>query len=156
MPKVSKKNATPEYADSPSDNALDKDWATAAPPPSDDLGHANIGAGGGDEDGMAYTVSKDLAPEPLTLGVSSEGPFVAPEGAVFIPPPVQPPDNTDQRFEAFKEDLFKLCYRHGFVLVGKADSTRDHVFAFDVKGDKSRLKRVRRVSEALQIVELAK
>lgn len=73
---------------------------------------------------QAYGYSAD-AP---TLGLSSSGPFIAPA-------PVT------SRFEKFSEDLFRICYRHGFII-----SPTD---ALDISGEHSRLKKTRRIATAL-------
>lgn len=73
-----------------------------------------------------------------------------PEPVPFVNPALLPAAGPDAgtRFEAFKEDLFKVCYRHGFVL--------DATLATDVKVDKSRLKRSFQVGAALGRLELSK
>lgn len=93
-----------------------------------------------ESDGLAYTPddAEAAAEAPLTLGLSSSGPFIAQA-------PATPPDNAQAertaRFEKFSEDLFRLCYRHGFII-----SPTD---ALDISGEHSRLKKTRRIATAL-------
>lgn len=147
MAKASKKNEARE------ENPIEEVW-----PKSDFEGH--------DQPIPTMVVNREeletvsVEPTAFELGVSSEGPFIAPleEVAAAVTSMIDQSIvsetarlELDKRFSAFKEDLFKLCYRHGFVL-----TPYENIKATDAKTDKSRLNRVRRVADALNGLELNK
>lgn len=96
-----------------------------------------------------WVPSADVAREPGVLGLSSDGPFIEP----FVTDPAEQErldqEATVKRFEAFREDLYKLLYRHSFLPTsGLAVS--------DIKGERSRLKRARILGSAVDKLELVK
>lgn len=125
MPKFQKKNAN--------ENPIADVWPDEAQP---------VNADGFTE----AEAAQNLPPSPLGVLPALETVFGA-DIAKGTEAPTTAPD-VGVRFEAFKEDLFKVCYRHGFVL--------DATLATDVKVDKSRLKRSFQVGAALGRLELSK
>lgn len=138
---------------------LEETWpAESAAAPEDDgtepFGHS--------EDGCAYT--PDDAEVAREIGLSSEGPFIAP-----APAPEAPASTTtskrakltvasmtrEQAFSTFRDKLFELCFKYGFTIVSRGDSI-PQVEAIDIGDAKGTAKRALAVGNHISGLGLLK
>lgn len=117
---------------------------------------------GHSEDGCAYT--PDDAEVAREIGLSGEGPFIAPinvNTAVEAPKPVKTKLTVasmtrDQAFLTFRDKLFELCFKYGFTLLTDAQGHTHNVQARDIGDAKGTAKRALAVGNHISGLELRK
>lgn len=117
-----------------------------------------------EDDGTDVFAAHDDSEAACEIGLSSEGPFIAP-----APAPEAPASSTtgkrakltvasmtrEQAFGTFRDKLFELCFKYGFTIVSRGDSI-PQVEAIDIGDAKGTAKRALAVGNHISGLELLK
>lgn len=142
---------------------LEETWpAESAAAPEDD-GTEVFGAPRyEDEQGGLHNSEEAAAPG--SLGLSSEGPFIAPAPASEVqaatttgkrPKLTVASMTREQAFSTFRDKLFELCFKYGFTLIPDV-RTGLKLEAFDIGDSKGTAKRALAVGNHISGLELRK
>lgn len=118
-----------------------------------------------DDDGTEVFSAHDDSETAREIGLSSEGPFIAP-----VPAPEAPASTTtskrakltvasmtrEQAFTTFRDKLFELCFKYGFTLLTDTEGCLYKLRATDIGDAKGTAKRALAVGNHISGLELRK
>lgn len=116
-----------------------------------------------EDDGTEVFSAHDDSEAACEIGLSSEGPFIAPAPAPEAPasattgkrPKLTVASMTrEQAFGTFRDKLFELCFKYGFTLEADADTLK--IEAFDIGDAKGTAKRALAVGNHISGLEIRK
>lgn len=118
-----------------------------------------------EDDGTEVFSAHDDSEAVAEIGLSSEGPFIAPAPAHEVTASSTTGKRAkltvasmtrDQAFTVFRDKLFELCFKYGFTLLADAPANTHEIVASDIGDAKGTAKRALAVGNHISGLELRK